>query len=402
MNKFVLASLLLISATSGAQQSDDPNYQIEDRFHNIYKKFNESPVSDESWNRVYSSSQPREYSVVKTDTLWDISEVLFADPVFWPKIWSFNTDEVLNPHEILPGWKIRFFPGTMDAPPALTVVEYEGVVIPSRRASVPIASLPPSIPDYVVEIPKFEIEKLIRPDRSAVNIIPPLPLPVELLRDRPDYRGKIVEIEEGSKLADMGREIFVELNSDALPGRYSVVKNIEKNKHGFIIQYRGELEIKGRINDSENIYRARLTKLLDSVELNDYIVAGEIPIVDISEKPKVESAPFVKIIGGFRSPTDLLFSPYSIVFLDGGSQAGFREGDVMNIYQEPKNRLKYTKQKKSYREIGSIKVIRIQENVSTAYILSSKTEIREGDLVGLENTESGTEFNSDDDNLSLD
>ena len=400
MKQAFILTLILLQAVAWGQK-DDPNFKIEDRFHDIYKKFNESPISEDNWNKVYGTSQPREYSVVKTDTLWDISQVLFADPVFWPKIWSFNTDEILNPHEILPGWRIRFFPGTMEAPPALTVVEYEGVVIPTRKASTPVADVPPSIPHYKPEIPDFSIPKIVRPDRSAIGLIPLLPLPVELMRDRPDYKGKIVEIEEGAKLADYGREVFVELNTDSQVGRYTIVKNIEKNKFGFIIQYRAEIEVLGKINDSENVYRARLDKMLDSVELGDYLISGQIPMVDISEKPKVSSAPFVPIIGGFRSPTDLLFAPYSIVFIDGGLQEGFNEGDVMNIYQEPKSRVKYTKQKKSYREIGTIKIIRAQENVSTGYILSSKTEIREGDFAGLEKSDSGLDYNADDDNLTL-
>ena len=401
MKKALLVTLILIQAFAWAQKKDDPNYRLEDRYHDIYKKFNETPVSEDNWNRVYGSSQPREYTVVETDTLWDISQVLFADPVFWPKIWSFNTDEISNPHEILPGWKIRFFPGTMDAPPALTVVEYEGVQIPGHKSSPPVADIPPSIPMYKPEIPSFEIAKIVRPDRSAITKVPPLPLPVELLRDKPDYKGKIVEIEEGSKLADVGREVFVELNSDANPGHYTVIKNVERNKFGYIVQYRGEIDVIGKINDSENVYRAKLTKMLDSVELNDYLLPGDIPMVDVSDKGKVASAPFVPIIGGFRSPTDMLFAPYSIVFLDGGAQEGYHEGDVMNIYQEPKSRVAYTKQKKSYREIGTIKIIRLQETVSTGYILTSKTEIREGDLAGLEKAETGPDINTDEDTLNL-
>lgn len=401
MKKVFFLTLVLLQATAWGQK-DEPNYRTEDRFHDIYKKFNINPVSEENWNKVYGSSQPREYSVVKTDTLWDISGVLFADPVFWPKIWSFNTDEIMNPHEILPGWRIRFFPGTMEAPPSLTVVEYEGVAIPARKSSTPVAEIPASIPNYRPEIPSFDVPKIVRPDRTAISNIPPMPLPVELLRDKPDYKGKIVEIEEGAKLADYGREVFVELNSDSLPGSYTVIRNIEKNKAGFIIQYRAEIQVIGKINDSENVYRARLTKMLDSVELGDRLIPGQIPMVDISEKPKVTAAPFVPIVGGFRSPTDLLFAPYSIVFLEGGLGSGLKEGDVMNIYQEPKTRVKYTKQKRSYREIGVIKIIRIQEDVATGYILSSKTEIREGDFAGLEKTDSGSEYNAEDDNLTLD
>jgi hypothetical protein len=397
----MILPLLLQIGAHAENKKDDPNYRIEDRFHDVYKEFNSNPVSDETWGKIYGSSQPREYTVVKTDTLWDISQVLFADPVFWPKIWSFNTDEITNPHEILPGWKIRFFPGTMDTPPALTVVEFEGVLIPQKKSSTPVADIPDSIPYYVNLVPNFDLPKFVKPDRSAQSKIPPMPLPVEILRDKPDYKGKIVELEEGAKVADYGREVFVNLDVDERPGHYTIVKTVEKNKYGFILQYRGELDTMGRINDSENIYRARITKMLDTVELGDMLIPGTIPNVDVTEKPKVASAPFVTIVGGFHSPTDMLFAPYSIVFLDGGAQTGLHEGDVLSIYQEPKSRIANTKQKKSFREIGTLKVIRLQETVATAYILNSKTEIREGDLAGFEQADTGSAAGQDDDNLIL-
>ncbi|MDO6680863.1 MULTISPECIES: LysM peptidoglycan-binding domain-containing protein [unclassified Oceanobacter] len=45
---------------------------------------------------------PREYVVVKGDTLWDISARYTNDPWMWPEIWYQNS-QISNPHLIFPG-----------------------------------------------------------------------------------------------------------------------------------------------------------------------------------------------------------------------------------------------------------------------------------------------------------
>lgn len=64
------------------------------------------------------NTHPDTYSVVKGDTLWDISARFLENPWMWPEIWHAN-NQIANPHLIFPGDRIRLV--YMDGKPRLTL-----------------------------------------------------------------------------------------------------------------------------------------------------------------------------------------------------------------------------------------------------------------------------------------
>ena len=61
------------------------------------------------------------YEVVDGDTLWALCQQYFADAQYWPTLWSFNNQEVTNPHYIYPGQRLAFQAGTDVRAPQIVV-----------------------------------------------------------------------------------------------------------------------------------------------------------------------------------------------------------------------------------------------------------------------------------------
>lgn len=122
--------------------NNDPDLELERRFHNLYKRLHSEPTSAQVWDTVTAPRRAELYTIQKGDNLYNISGTLFGDSQFWPKIWSLNEMDILNPHFIRPGNPIYFYPGTYDQPPTIGVEK-----TPNTMAAGEVPLVTPSAPE---------------------------------------------------------------------------------------------------------------------------------------------------------------------------------------------------------------------------------------------------------------
>lgn len=399
----------------------DPDFKKEERFHKIYKKYNERPTNIEQWEKIIGNRSSESYQIQKDDTLWDLSKTLFGDSNYWPKIWSLNKESVYNPHQINPKLSLTFYPGTKTQPPTLgvsdkpapevkvkepethsdTAVPVKTVTkseidqamkvpdepdmgVPKSRSRIPVLKrLPPSLPEYsVVGIEKPKLMVDLKPKLSPNSIVS---LPYYITDQSINEVGEVKETEIGISSAFEYQYVFVTIQ-DPSKKIYTVIRENNSISLGLLssakhIEVQGEIELVNKIDDESNLYRALVRKSLQRVEVGSKLLDGPMPKVDISsafEKPGTVS----KIIGGQYGVTNEIYSSSTFVFLDGGANQGYKVNDVLPIYASYQVRNAKSSARINERKIGLVKIVKVSDAVSTGFILKTFEDVQKGDVVG--------------------
>ncbi len=104
-------------------------------------------VASQVFAAELNPDHPDRYTVVKGDTLWDISERFLKSPWLWPEVWHANP-QIANPHLIYPGDVIGLI--YIDGKPRITTLKAgpnNGVVkLSPKIRSTPISTAIPTIP----------------------------------------------------------------------------------------------------------------------------------------------------------------------------------------------------------------------------------------------------------------
>lgn len=383
-----------------AQSLDEPDFLKEKKFYNLYKNLNSKPTDEQLWTGVVSG-KPQVYSIQDEDTLWDLSETLFGDSKYWPKVWSLNSEKIENPHEIFPGQVVQFTPGTTaDAPSVairqkseaeaaqetLTVETPENkellsrAQIPPQAPKKPVTLIPGSIPSWTMGARKPQLQFEVQPRSGRVSF------PDEDLTYFIESRGlagigTVAETELTGNVAGDFQIVYVKLSGPPNDKTVLAVKDVgeiedpqDKSK-SHVIQVQGEIEILEPVNSGENIYRALVKKTVNPVEVGSQLVVGEIPKFNLTHDSFGSAK--AQIIGGQHGAERKILEYNSLVFLKG---QGLAIGQTYPIFKRQILRNPKTRSFENPRRIGQVKILRVSDRLATGVILESTEEIHVGDV----------------------
>ncbi|MES9824159.1 MAG: LysM peptidoglycan-binding domain-containing protein [Candidatus Thiodiazotropha endolucinida] len=255
-------------------------------------------------------SHPERYTVVKGDTLWDISSMFLRDPWLWPEVWYVNP-QIENPHLIYPGDEIVLT--YRDGRPVLQLSR-KNSLSPRVRAT-PLDQAIPTIP--IDAIAPF----LTRPYVVDENELEKAPYIVHFLDDH---------IVGGAGISYYARSIMEER-----PIQYAVVRPEKPYKDpdtgevlGYEALYVGTSELK-RTGDPAKLL---LTSSDMEAIIDDRLIKEQEdePLIDF--QPRVPENPIEgRIISVLNGVTQI--GQYNVVVLNKGANVGLEAGHVLRILQ---------------------------------------------------------------------
>lgn len=417
------------SSTPVVASMDAPDLMLESKFYQIYQNYHSSPTPETQWNALLGGRSQEYYQIRNGDTLWGVSETLFGDGNYWPKIWSQN-GEIKNPHLISPSNRIQFFLGSQDEAPSFVFTE-STKVDPTKDISTQTAQVAESTEETVLfDGVKVDIPPPTRPERRVIREFPPsLPdwqnsdrggnydtqtgielrfgtnttpsdrVPLETyIVDRPDRPlGTVREMEAGGERAALYQYLYVTLPSKTakVGDRFLVVQNRglltpplkqledQLEEQGYQIQVQGEIEIV-ELNDSrsgKDLFRALVVSSINPILVDSWVVPGKMEYVDIDDSGQKADVNSV-IVGGYLDSARKLFTIRDFVFLNRGEKDGLIVGQRLDVRATRGLRVKDTLVKRDLRNIGELKIVKLSSSFATAVVTKVSEEIRAGDVTG--------------------
>lgn len=324
----------------------------------------------------------RVYTVQRGDTLWDITHNILKEPFLWPKVWAANPD-IKNPDLIYPGQRIRI-PLSVLRP---ELISEEKEIRPEEVEALKEKEAPaqPEEVKEVAEAPPAPVEEKKVASLPAIEVIEEKK--PEYLIDRnllmasgyisktvPD-EGSIVGNPQGRVTLGKGDYVYIKTREEALPGdKFYVIKAETEVKHpdtkevlGYLIEIKGIAEV---IGEESGMKKAEIKESFKEIEVGDRL--DKFYLIEPPLKPEKPDVPRVK--GAIVAIRHLYTSTgfvYDIVYIDKGERDGIKQGSLLHLYSKEKPVV----------PLGTVQVINVKEETSTAVMRKGLKEIVVGDRI---------------------
>lgn len=344
---------------------------------------------------LLANDAPTMYTVVKGDTLWDISGKFLKEPWRWPEIWNMNRDQIKNPHLIYPGDVVKL---SFDASgrPLLSIASTEGVggtiKLAPRIRTEALGQAIPSIPARVIG--PFLSAPLVA-EEGALNSAP-----------------RIIASEESRVIVGTGNAVYALGIKPEQGTRWQVYRPgkaltdpVTREILGFEAQYLGDARVTRFGDGNVTPTTLEITKANQEINRGDRLTpAGDATLPQYSPRSpeKQVKGAVVSVVGGVSETAQ-----YSIVVVNLGRRDGIEIGHVLAVQRggevvatntgEDESRYSFkTLIPASWRgdkdgippEVklpeernGLTVVFRVFDRVSYVLVMSSKRPVKVGDIV---------------------
>lgn len=256
------------------------------------------------------SDHPERYTVVKGDTLWDISARFLNNPWYWPEIWHVNP-QVQNPHLIYPGDRLALV--YIDGKPRVTKVSSSDVV----KLSPQIRS--ESIDTPIPAIPLDAISSFL----SETRIVSP-----EELNGAP----YVLEGEDGRIITGAGDRVYArgEKPADRV-GVFRRSKQFMDPDTGEFLGLEARSIAKGEVTaENGDVLTLNLTNSSEEVRIGDRLLISEDRRLTTNFVPTppgddIEGV-MISVEGGVNQ-----IGQYDVVAINRGEREGLEPGNVMAV-----------------------------------------------------------------------
>lgn len=317
-------------------------------------------------------NHPDRYTVVKGDTLWDISARFLKDPWKWPDVWELNP-QIKNPHLIYPG-------------DVVSLVFRNGQPVLQVERSSPVA-------DNVVKLsPQVRVTTLERPIPTVpTDAIEQFLLKAQAISpEQSKDSAYIVSMEEERLVAGTGNKIYARRVQEIPGGRYEVVRvgRIYRNPppdDGGILGYEAMHIADARIDAYGDPSTLTLVKASREALIGDRLLpergADEI---NYNFLPRAPDKPVEgRIIALFDAISQV--GQYQVVVLNQGRDAGLQPGHVLAIYRAGEKIRDTVAGGKPVTlpntRSGVMMVFRVFDKVSYALVMSATRDVHLYDMV---------------------
>lgn len=320
------------------------------------------------------ANHPDRYTVVRGDTLWDISARFLEDPWLWPEIWQVNP-QINNPHLIYPGDVISLI--YVDGRPQLRIERGAPAGLRTERLSPQMRSEPL---DQAIETIPYDL------------VAPFISRPTVLEKGEAKKLPYVLST-KGHLIAGTDYEVYARGADFAEGARYSVIQVGEKIRdpeNGDVLGYVGIYAGEGRVvrtGDPATVYlREAVREVLEGDRL---VQADARPRMDFVPRAPTQAVEghIMTVMGGVS-----LIGQYHVVAINRGQRHGLEPGHVLTIFQAgEKVRDPYKagiisgvlgrKIKLPEEPAGELMVFRTYDRMSYALVMEATSEIRVGDIL---------------------